>query len=152
MENLSAEQRDSLCKKIDGLARHGELVDWGYAVPLPPPSTPVDNSLFGNGPPTLPIEPEGDSDMAGDYVPVVNIHDLASRLISVSELSALNEIVLLMAPSDLAEDPHHMIDASPLHRTVHIPLIDVCVVLMTKNRVLGRGCPQSLSWQALDSP
>ena len=152
MENFSAEQQDSLCKKIDGLARRGVLVDWGYAVPFPPPSTLVDDSSFGNGPLTSPIKPEDDSDMSGNYVPVVNIHDSASRLISVLELSALDKIMLSMAPSDPAEDPRHTIDASPLHQTVRIPLIDVCVVLTTENRVLGRGCPQSLSWQAPDSP
>ena len=127
MHSLSTEQQDSLCKKIDHLLRRGVLVDWGYAVPVALPSTPIDDSFLGNGPPTSPIEPIGVSDTPSDYIPIVNVglrDKSTSQLIPMSELSPADEIVLLMGPSDPADDPQHTIDASPLHRTVRILFID----------------------------
>ena len=127
MHSLSTEQQDSLCKKIDHLLQWGVLVDWGYAVPVALPSTPVDDSFLGNGPPTSPIEPIGISDMPSNYIPIMNVglHDEStSRLIPMSKLSPADEIVLLTGPSDPADDPWHTIDASLLHQMVHILFID----------------------------
>ena len=70
---VSAQNSKIVCKKIDHLLRRGVLVDWGYAVPVALPSTPIDDSFLGNGPPTSPIEPIGVSDTPSNYIPVVNV-------------------------------------------------------------------------------
>ncbi|KAI5989133.1 hypothetical protein EDD15DRAFT_2370985 [Pisolithus albus] len=40
MENLSAQQKEYLSKRIDSLARRGVLADWGVAVPIAPSRSP----------------------------------------------------------------------------------------------------------------
>ena len=164
MDKLSVEQRESLCQKIDNLARRGILADWGYAVPIAPspspspsPSPTIDDpelrlgssappdkpspsvvdkpilvadgipvtGLF-NQTPTSPIEPPDAQDVeCVNYVPVVGVgsHDLETKLIPVSELNPFDNIVLLTGTRSPEDDPRYTIEASPLYRTVSVPLI-----------------------------
>ena len=60
MGKLTAEKSECLCQKIDKLTRRGLLADWGYAVPMTPPSpSPAINDLEPRlpGSSTTPNEP-----------------------------------------------------------------------------------------------
>ena len=60
MGKLTAEQSECLCQKIDKLTWRGLLADWGYAVPMTPPSpSPAINDLEPRlpGSSTTPNEP-----------------------------------------------------------------------------------------------
>ena len=155
MDRLSAEQKETLCKRIDNLARRGVLADWGYAVPIassPSPSPAVNHpgsstthqhlpSMINEppsvadgvpttdpfNPPTSPIEPPNtDANLCVNYVPVeeVGSHNLGTKLVPVSELNSYDNIVLLTGASNPEDDLRYTIDASPLHRTVSIPLTE----------------------------
>ena len=142
MSHLPDEARKRLCEKIRNLKWQGILGDWGYAVPIATSSatTPSDATSDvdvhrSDAPPTSPIDADG-SDPSAQYdnrVPARKIgsHD-APSLIPVSDLTADDDIILLMGTDDPEDDPCQTIDLCPLYWTVsQIILIELTELTCT---------------------
>ncbi|KAG9309134.1 hypothetical protein JVU11DRAFT_10841 [Chiua virens] len=128
MKHLSGEDKEHLCERIRSLERRGVLGDWGYAVPVTSPSSPSPATTSGpsipppdaipspDDLPTLPIEPVKTE--FDNCVPARKVgSDEKPTLVSVSDLTADHDIVLLMGADNPEDDPRQTIDLCPLYRT-----------------------------------
>ncbi|KAG6371473.1 hypothetical protein JVT61DRAFT_9503 [Boletus reticuloceps] len=127
MSHLPDEAQERLCEKIRNLKWRGILGDWGYAVPVATSSaitssdttSDVDVS-WSDAPPMSPIDADGSDPSVhyDDRVPARKIgsHD-APTLVPVSDLTANDDIVLLMGTDNPDDDPRKTIDLCPLYRT-----------------------------------
>ncbi|KAI9569117.1 hypothetical protein HD554DRAFT_657745 [Boletus coccyginus] len=125
MNDLSDEARQYLCRNIQNLQWRGILGDWGYAGPVALSSTTTasefdtsdDDVLHPDCPSTSPIEAKS---VVGydNLVPArrVGSHD-APSLVSVSNLTADDDITLLMGTDDPDDDSRQTIDLCPLYWT-----------------------------------
>ncbi|KAI6000082.1 hypothetical protein EDD15DRAFT_2362646 [Pisolithus albus] len=115
MTGLSTEAQVELCGRIAKLKQRGVLGDWGYAVPTSEHSSTAnsdaDHSSDASDPPTSPIEMVSQTASK-------TITNAVPRLVSISDLTRDDDIVVAMGPqSETESDLCETIDSCPLYHT-----------------------------------
>ncbi|KAI5985786.1 hypothetical protein EDD15DRAFT_2373882 [Pisolithus albus] len=122
---LSTEAQVELCRRIAKLKRWGVLGDWGYTVPTSEHSSTAnldaDHSSDAGDPPTSPIEmvsQTASKTINCVYIVPVSLQNAEPRLVSISDLTRDDDIVMAMGPqSKMESDLCETIDSCPLYRT-----------------------------------
>ena len=123
-QDLLMIKKEHLLSRIANLKQWGVVANWGYAVPIIECSiTPDLAHITSAHPPTSPVEVplQMEELESTNYVPIMPVgsRNAQAHLVPISELTKDDNIVLSMSPAKAEDDPHHMIDSSPLYRTVH---------------------------------
>ena len=151
MDHIPGEVQQHLCQRIENLRWRGILGDWGYAVPVSPSFSTVttfqtsdDESSLSDCPLTSPIEAE--SVIEYDNLVLtrkIGSHD-APLLVSASNLTADDDITLLMGTDNPDDDPHQTIDLCPLYHMVSLYNFVQHDQTHVQLRACGHGCLCSL--------
>jgi hypothetical protein len=124
MDHLSDEAQQCLRHRIQNLQWRGILGNWGYAVPVTFSSVTTasdmssDDVLPSDGLPTSPIEAESVI-KCNNLVPTRKIGSQdAPSLVAILDLTANDDITLLMGADNPDDDSCQTIDLCPLYWTV----------------------------------
>ena len=151
MDHIPGKVQQRLCQRIENLHWRGILGDWGYAVPVSPSFSTVttfqtsDNeSSLSDCPLTSPIEAESVIEY-NNLIPTrkISSHD-APSLVLASNLTADDDITLLMGTDNPDNDPHQTIDLCPLYCTVSLYNFVQHDQTHVQLRAHGHGCLCSL--------